>query len=263
MWLTSFLIAAVVAAPPKVASTRFSGVDISDERAEFYTEHFADRLADHGPRVVTQREIATLLGMERQRALMGCSEETSSCLVELANALGVDAVVLGTVAKVGTEFQLNLKIIASSDGRRLAASSAKVSSESALLDALTNAAASMATELTHELSPPRAAPGPRVWWWLPAGIGALALAGGTVGLVIAENSRARLASEQLPAATAVQLLESGRTARTLGWIGLGVGLLAAGTTAGLLFFGGSSSSVTPVAAVSGDGASFGVVGVFP
>jgi hypothetical protein len=99
---------------------------------------------------------------------------------------------------------------------------------------------------------------------LPAGVGVLALAGGTAGLIGAENARARLASgERLPESTALEVFESGKTARTLGWVGLGVGVLAAGTAVGLLIAGGSSAKVMPVAAVTGEGASIGLVGWLP
>lgn len=269
MSFLALLLAVVPAAPnvPNVAVTGFSVVDLSAQRAEFYTEHFADRLADQGLRVVTPREISTPLGMERQRALLGCQDDAAkSCLIEMANALGVDGVVLGTVAKVGAEFQINLKIIASSSGRRLAVHSSKVSSEGAIVDALTQAAPSMASQVNAALGRTSAATGSvRAWWWLPATVGVLAAAGGTVGLVVAENSRARLVSgESLGPTTGTELFESGKTARTLGWVGVGVGAIAIGTAVGFLLAGGSStSSVTPVATLSADGASIGFVGRLP
>lgn len=268
--LITALLLTVLSAPPKVAAARFAVVDLSEARADFYTEHFADRLADQGLRVVTPREVATIVGMDRQRALLGCAEAAASCLVEMANALGVDAVVLGTVAKVGSEFQVNLKIIAAENGRRLAAFSTKVASEGQVVDALTSAAPAMAKELAAALGRPlqektasaSASPGARGLWWLPATVGVLALAGGTVGLVSAESARAKLASGE-PVPNAAAVLESGQTARTLGWVGLGVGVLAVGTTVGFLLSGSSSSNVVPVAALTGDGASIGVVGRLP
>lgn len=213
--LLAVLLLSVSATPPKLGAVRFSVIDLSEERAEFYTEHFADRLSEQGVRVVTPREVATLLGMERQRALMGCDESTS-CLVELANALGVDGVVLGTVAKVSNEYQVNLKIIASSNGRRLSTRSLKVSSEGEVIDGLTTSAHAMALELSAALGRPlEARSGPGAWWVIPASVGVLAAAGGAVGLVVAENSRARLASgEPLEPSAAAALFESGKTART-------------------------------------------------
>lgn len=263
MWLPVAVVVLGSAAPLKVAATRFAVVELSEERANFYTEHFADRLADEGLRVVTPREVSTMLGLERQRALLGCSEE-SSCAVELAAALGVDALVLGTVAKVGAEYQVSVKIIASEDGRRLAAQSARVKREEQVLEALSAAAANMASQLNAALGREPVSGGARRWWWVPAGVGVLATAGGVVGLLTAEGARARLAGgERLDAAAATQALATGTTARTLGWVGVGVGVVAAGTAVGLLLSGGSSAAVTPVATVGSDGASIGVVGRLP
>ncbi len=260
--LASALLLSLLTAAPKVAAARFAVVDLSEARADFYTEHFADRLADQGLEVVTPREITTLLGLERQKAMLGC-EETSACLTEIAHALGVDAVALGTVAKVGTEYQVNLKIISAQNGRRLAAHSVKVPTESQVVDALTAAASSMARDLRAGLGRPLEKGGTRSsWWWLPATIGVLGAVGGTVGLVSAESARAKLATEPLSMTGANELLQSGQTARTLGWVGVGVGVVGVGTAV-VLVLSGSSSNVMPVASLSAEGASFGVVGRLP
>src|SRR5262249_36568893 len=42
-------------------------------------------------------EIATLIGLERQRTLLGCEAEGSECLAEMGNALGAKYVVRGMV----------------------------------------------------------------------------------------------------------------------------------------------------------------------
>ena len=105
-------LAVTVAPAPsiKVAATRLNAVDASAERADFYTEFLADRLADQGVEVTSPREVAALLGLERERALLGC-DEASSCITELAGALGVDALMLGDVAKLATGFQVNVKVL--------------------------------------------------------------------------------------------------------------------------------------------------------
>ena len=54
-------------------------------------------------------------------------------------------------------------------------------------------------------------------------------AGGALGLAKAEATRGRLATESLPNGEAQSLLDSGKTARTLGYAGLGVGVAALGT----------------------------------
>lgn len=83
--LTPTLLLCVLSAAPKVAVTRFSVIDLRDARAEFYTEHFADRLHDQGVDVVTPREVQALLGLDRQKQLLGC-DESSSCVTEARRA---------------------------------------------------------------------------------------------------------------------------------------------------------------------------------
>lgn len=281
MFPTALLLLAVSAAPIKVAAARFNAVDVSEGRADFYTEHFADRLADEGVDVVTPREVQTLLGLERQKSLLGCDEMTSSCLAEIGSALGVDGVVLGDVAKVGTGYQLNVKVISAVNGRRLAAQSARVAGEGQLLEALSLAAVEIAKELSRELAKPLGAKNTRgsivinekppatepsaakKLWWLPAVAGVAIGAGGAVGLGVAESTRASLSTGMHTKTEADALLQSGQTARTLGWVGVGVGAAALGTGLLMLVLGGEVPVATPVASLSADGAVIGFAGRLP
>ena len=58
-----------------------------------------------------------MLGLERQKQLLGCSED--SCLAEMAGGLGVDYVLVGSLGKIGAVLQLNMKIIDSKKSRVL------------------------------------------------------------------------------------------------------------------------------------------------
>lgn len=280
MLTTTLLCLVASASPIKVAAARFNAVDVSEGRADFYTEHFADRLADEGVDVVTPREVQTLLGLERQKVLLGCNEMTSSCLAEIGSALGVDGIVLGDVAKVGDGYQMNVKVISAVNGRRYSAKSAKVPTEGALLEALTLAAKQIAVDLSRELEKPLGAKrvsddivvtekvaavepsAAKKLWWLPVVAGVAIGAGGGVGLGIAESNRARLVSEDLSPQEAQALLSSGQTARTLGWVGVGVGAAAIGTGVLMLVLGKDAPAV-PVASVSSNGAVVGLSGSFP
>ncbi len=59
-------------------------------------------------------EIKALLDLEAERQLMGCTAE-SSCLAEIADALGADVVVLGTIARVGDSHVISLKSVLQGD----------------------------------------------------------------------------------------------------------------------------------------------------
>lgn len=55
-------------------------------------------------------EIRAILGVERQKQLIGCSEE-GSCQAEIAGSLGARFALSGTVAKLGETYQLTLQTL--------------------------------------------------------------------------------------------------------------------------------------------------------
>ena len=57
--------------------------------------------------VVGMAEIQAMLDHESEKAIMGCADE--SCLADIAGALGVDVLVIGSMAKVGDEHVLALR----------------------------------------------------------------------------------------------------------------------------------------------------------
>ena len=61
--------------------------------------------------VVSSKDLQTLLGLERQRQVMGCTDKGSSCLAELADAIGARFVLSGSVTQLGSAFQLNLQTL--------------------------------------------------------------------------------------------------------------------------------------------------------
>lgn len=59
--------------------------------------------------VMSQAEMATLLGVERQRELLGCGD--SSCFTELAGAVGARFVLSGSIGRLGDAYQLSLQAL--------------------------------------------------------------------------------------------------------------------------------------------------------
>jgi len=118
--LTLWALCTLAAVPElKVATTTFTHVGLTDEKAAFFTEYLSARLAQaDGVAVTSPKDIAAVLGMERQRQLMGC-DDASNCIAELAGAMGVDAIVTGQIAKVGEKLQLTVKVVAAQTGRPL------------------------------------------------------------------------------------------------------------------------------------------------
>lgn len=261
----SLVLAAGSAVPLRVASPGLQVVNIDAKLGEFYSEHLAQQLKYAGLQVVTSREIASLLGIERQRQLLGCNE--GGCMAELANALGVDGLVLGDVALLSGRYQLNLKIIATSDGRTVALASSSVGSEGELVETLTSAARQLTRDASLALGRPvpvgfNAEPGGvRRFAWIPL-VGGLAVAAGGVACAVVSQSAHETLRTGSPGASGLSLKTTGETTQALAVVGLAVGG-AALVGAGAMFLFGADQPVTVSASVTPGGASVGVMGVFP
>jgi hypothetical protein len=149
--MLSLVVAAVVSvAPVKVAAPGLAGVGVSPDLLNFVNEHLSQELTYEGVEVFPPAAITAVVGLDRQKQLLGCGE--SSCAAELANALGVDAILIGNVAKLGDVFQLDARLIGASDAKVVALFSRRLQSESQLLDAMTEAAKAMAPQLATKLN---------------------------------------------------------------------------------------------------------------
>ena len=62
-----------------------------------------------GLMVTSQEDVRSLLGLERQKQMLHCSD--ASCLAEIGGALGVDLMVTGSVSKLGDSLVLVLRAI--------------------------------------------------------------------------------------------------------------------------------------------------------
>jgi len=66
-------------------------------------------------RVISQREIETMLQYEKVKMQMGCTDV--SCMVEIGGALGVDKLVAGSLGKLGDSYLFALKLLSIHDGK--------------------------------------------------------------------------------------------------------------------------------------------------
>lgn len=146
------------APPRKLAAIELSTTGVSPETRAFLSEHVAQRLALAGLSVISSAEIGAVVGLERQRALLGC-EDSKSCVAELANALGVDAVVMGSVGKFEDAYQINLKVVSAADASALAFASKEATGERGMIAALNQAADELARALGATPPPGASRPG--------------------------------------------------------------------------------------------------------
>jgi hypothetical protein len=257
---TLVVAAALAAKPPapvKLAAPGLSGFNVSPAELEFFTEHFAQQLTLQGLQVTTAKQISSLLGLERQREIMGCKDAATSCMAELAAALGVEGVVTGSVGKFETSYRVNVSIVAASDGRTLAAFSSRAGTSEEVLENLTTAARQMAGELFRTLRPgagpsaelrtdraqaingnvrpaePARGWGLRPHWWMPA-VGAGAMAALGTGFAVQAQLRYREIGRVTSYDDALQSAEEGKANQTLALISYGAAGL--GAAAAAVFF---------------------------
>lgn len=153
--MLTLLLVSLAAAPPapievkKVAVPTFKAVNLTAEEGDFFSEHFSQQLQLSGPRVkvTSAAQIQTVLGFERQKQLLGC-EDTSACMAELANALGADVVLTGSVGQFGDTHQINVKALSPVSAEALALVSGSVRRKEDVLPALTRLAQELYGKLT-------------------------------------------------------------------------------------------------------------------
>lgn len=100
-----------VAALPRLLVFEFSAtLGIDPDLARLLGEMTVARLQAIGRHeVMSSADVATLLDAERQKQLVGCSDE--SCLAEIGGALGAELLVVGNVSRLGGRAVLTLKLI--------------------------------------------------------------------------------------------------------------------------------------------------------
>jgi hypothetical protein len=110
---------------------------VSKETAVLVGDALAGELRRRaGVSVITQADVAALLGVEKTRQMLGCTD--SGCMAEVGGALGADRVVHGSLGRVGESLVVNLSAL---DPRRGAAAASvterlRGAREEAFLDAL-------------------------------------------------------------------------------------------------------------------------------
>ncbi|MBL8951861.1 MAG: hypothetical protein JNK82_13850 [Myxococcaceae bacterium] len=184
-------------APFNVAATDFTTIgDLKPETVSFLNEHFAQRLAEHTKgSVTTMKNMAALIGLDRQRQLLGCDGDSSSCLAELAGALGAKAIIVGECARLETTYQLNLRIVDGATGRAVFTRAVRSPTVDALVDQLSVVAGDAGSELDARYGPRIAV---RDWApWVLVAAGAATAGGGAALFFVSSGTRARIGTPMI------------------------------------------------------------------
>ncbi len=252
MLFLTFLIAG--ATPLKLAVPNFQAVGVEQALVDAWAERLVTLLGTEGDiKVISSRDIGAIVGFERQRELTGCTDGRSSCLVELAGALGVDAILSGTLARSEKNFTATLRALKTTDGSVVWSATERLRGEDQLqdwLDAQAEAfrhslrasfgqAAATAVTGAARASLTAESSGPSIsWWWLPS-VAGLVLGGASVGLLVASRGQAgALRSAQFESEDAVRAAASaGRNLETAGYVLVGAAVVAIAISAVMLVGG--------------------------
>lgn len=198
--------------------------------------------------VLGSSDVALMLGMERQKALLGCSADTS-CLAELGGALGAPWMVSGALSRAGSVYRLDLKLLDTRKAKVQARVGRTVNSQ----EELVRLVSSMAAELLEPIQGASSGPSPRLFPWVVLGVGVAAAGAGT-GLMLgaSADANALVASKSTttwkvfePQTRPIQGMH------TAGIVLVGVG--AAAAVGGLIWALVGSAAPTPVQVAVGPG----------
>src|SRR3990167_8754083 len=97
---------------PRLLVQEFTVRGVDAAIAEALTDGIGPEIDRRGYfRSLTTKDVQTILGVERQKQLLGCSDDQSSCLSELAGALGAPYVLGGTISQIGPSLQLSMQLL--------------------------------------------------------------------------------------------------------------------------------------------------------
>jgi TolB-like protein len=228
-----------------VAVVGFNAVqEVDRPRAELLSEAMVTEAARSGSFSITSMsEIRSALGAERQRQLLGCNE-TSSCIAELAGALGSRYLLTGTVGSLGKTTRLDIRLVDTADPSKSVRAAREVAGEEG---DLSYAVRTAVREVLQAIAPEgvtlpavpstRDSSGVRVAAWVLGGVGVALLAAGAVtgGLTLSSYDATRAASNagDVAAYDAMANQTRGRAAATD--VLLATGVAAAGTAVVLFF----------------------------
>ena len=136
--LVALLSAASLGATPRTVAVLNVDVTVPNEKldANAFTDVVVAATASVPEwKVISSADIATMLGVERQNQLLGCNEDSSACVAELANALGSEFVMAGSVGRVGDNYLVTTKLISGAKGAVVGRATIQTTSVNGLLEA--------------------------------------------------------------------------------------------------------------------------------
>jgi len=252
--LLSLVALSLAAAPVKtLAAPGLACTNVDAKVGNSFLEHFAQQLAAQGSfEVTTPQQVQTILGLERQKQLLDCGDD--SCSTEIAAALGVDAVITGTITKTSGGYLINLRIFRSADAKALAVFTSRPKTDEEVLDFLEDSAkrfaASYGVKNSELVVGNTGAPPVNALPWIAGGAAVAAGVTAAVMLALAQGTADRVRAGDAASPDELGKLRStGQTQETVGYVLVGVAGALAATTVALALVGSPREGVSSVSVV--------------
>jgi hypothetical protein len=254
------LVEARAAEPERRVITRLAVYDFErsevDERTgRIVTDAVVEELRKlQGVSVIGMDEVRAMIDLESQKQMMGCEAETS-CLAEIADALGVDGLVIGTLARLEGESIFGMKRIDQQQAKTVGGFTTRleIADGSELLAAVgpgveelfadmplkEGETRGVPDEIALRLNPPPLPPWIFTTTATAAGLAAVVAVGGGIAFTIAQADYSQSAASGSAAApvSGAELVRKG-AATEASWglmVGAGAGAVALAAGTGVLF----------------------------
>jgi hypothetical protein len=224
--IPTLLIALTVAsvAPPRVLVLDLKNEGASEAVRVVVQDELAKRISKEGLNVVTTADIQHELNLEAQKQAIGCGDE--SCMVEIANALGAEFTVYGSIVSLNGLTVVNLTLL---DAQRQVAMT-RESFQTRDTDTLSAELKPAVHRLVAPIAPPH---GPPVLGITGVSVAGLGLVTAAVGTAISVEAWVVIKSERTisEAGPDAQAKDDALERFDLGLLigGVGLGVIAAGT----------------------------------
>jgi TolB-like protein len=255
--------AALAADPPLAPNSRVAVLPIKaqsgvkDSLAAVVTEQLAGAIQKRHLEVMSPDDLQAQLGFERQKQLMGCTDET--CLVEVGQALGVDKLVSGSIATIGKSIVINLALINNKSGKvdYRYTERVKDANDEAFLDLIPAAVnALFPMQETKPVAQAQAAGGSgrSVAAWTTLGVGVVGVAAGAAFFSLARTAQSEVAKgNPAPYATLQDKVAAGKTNDVVAGVALGLGGALVVTSVVLFVTRPAEGPAVAIAPVQGGG----------
>lgn len=143
--LTAVLALALASSPMKVAFLPLeNGEGVNEATARALTHSvLGEARKQRGIAVMSPDELSSILSLERQKALMGCTED--SCRADVSQVLGVDRLLMGSISRLGASWLVHLKLVNARSGGIASQSDRRLKDKT--IDDVLDALPSMVNEL--------------------------------------------------------------------------------------------------------------------